>query len=838
MAKTIQCPSCAREYPADPKLGGKKVRCQNCGQEFAVSVKSVTPELAAMEDAAPLTAALAPSHGDDLFDAIASAADETAGGSAAWDAGSPLSTTKPARRRRRKKTTRATQWLPGLKLAAVAAGGLAAVGFLVWIVMVIASNFSSSGVATLFGNGWKEFRSEEHRFSVLFPGEASQVADAEAGGIRVSAFGLETDKGDFAVLCIHDPGASPADDESARLQLRNVARSKLNLVDSDVRKEESLTLEGGYPGLELYCENPNPGDRIRAVHYRLFRVNTHSYYLVARTTGASSDNPDVIEFFDSFKLIEPGEVSASDPGKPAAESLDALDDKIIANLDKWSKLLRKIHDKDSLAAVESEVSTLCEETKEFLNQLKTHGKQGTKAIDSQKASRFPARLEASASRVGQLLLEKRDIWGMHQIGALFVGVCQAGERVAYDATLRQLPPRPDRKHVYVFAGVYNRYYLIHDVHPMNWEELTAFTSSGKWHQEENLPSVQQLRREGFVVRWENCEEAMSIDGPEIVLGYQPRTLVSGGDVLIRNYECFHLSPAELRLVLLKSVLHYYLSPTKETLQAAQQQKTSAEPTPRDAASLPREEPQPEQPARTEPEVESLQNTRFRTWSDSTGTFEIEALLIDVQDGKVSLHRRDGQSVDVPLKRLCEADQAYVAAMKGAEAGTDDVADVEEEPDLVTDETTITMPQGDCEDTKMAGGDEGGRFRHEDEKPLLGITYRLGRWDGEETVGRIKPVFDRQATRRPQSAVIAKAGYAVGALEVDAKRFVNAMQIVFMRLNPDGSLDPSQSYTSQWIGFRTSSRTTKTISGKGALVVGIYGRHGAILNAVGLIVKHQ
>lgn len=142
------------------------------------------------------------------------------------------------------------------------------------------------------------------------------------------------------------------------------------------------------------------------------------------------------------------------------------------------------------------------------------------------------------------------------------------------------------------------------------------------------------------------------------------------------------------------------------------------------------------------------------------------------------------------------------------------------------------------DTELAGGTEGWAFRAEDEsgRLLVGIRYGLGGWDGEQTVGVLEAVFDRNdpagGGRRQESAV-AREGYAVGAVKVDAKRFVNAMQIVFMRVKPDGRLDPDDSYTTEWIGFPTG-RPTQTLGGSGAPIVGIHGRHGAILNALGLI----
>ncbi|HTQ39034.1 MAG TPA: SHD1 domain-containing protein [Pirellulales bacterium] len=51
---------------------------------------------------------------------------------------------------------------------------------------------------------------------------------------------------------------------------------------------------------------------------------------------------------------------------------------------------------------------------------------------------------------------------------------------------------------------------------------------------------------------------------------------------------------------------------------------------------------------------------FRTWNDNSGKFHIEAKLLRLEDGQVVLHRRDDKEISVPLDKLCDADQKYVA----------------------------------------------------------------------------------------------------------------------------------------------------------------------------------
>jgi hypothetical protein len=61
-----------------------------------------------------------------------------------------------------------------------------------------------------------------------------------------------------------------------------------------------------------------------------------------------------------------------------------------------------------------------------------------------------------------------------------------------------------------------------------------------------------------------------------------------------------------------------------------------------------------QPAEPEPAV-------ARTWSDSTGKFKIEAVYLAQEGGGVKLLKSDGAVISVPLAKLSEADQEYVAS---------------------------------------------------------------------------------------------------------------------------------------------------------------------------------
>ena len=62
------------------------------------------------------------------------------------------------------------------------------------------------------------------------------------------------------------------------------------------------------------------------------------------------------------------------------------------------------------------------------------------------------------------------------------------------------------------------------------------------------------------------------------------------------------------------------------------------------------------PTRADDQIDQL---KFRTWTDSSGTHKTEAALIRYKDGKVFLRKQDGATPTVPMDRLSKADQNYV-----------------------------------------------------------------------------------------------------------------------------------------------------------------------------------
>jgi S1-C subfamily serine protease len=116
-------------------------------------------------------------------------------------------------------------------------------------------------------------------------------------------------------------------------------------------------------------------------------------------------------------------------------------------------------------------------------------------------------------------------------------------------------------------------------------------------------------------------------------------------------------------------------------------------------------------------------------------------------------------------------------------------------------------------------------------PLTGLAYERGSWSGEPGFARIEPV-DPRSQSWGLEIVVAKPGYAIGGIKVDSGQVFHAMQVVFMRIRPDGRLDPQDTYTSDWIGEPKGG--VQTVVSEGTPVVGVHGRRMLLVHAIGLI----
>lgn len=135
-----------------------------------------------------------------------------------------------------------------------------------------------------------------------------------------------------------------------------------------------------------------------------------------------------------------------------------------------------------------------------------------------------------------------------------------------------------------------------------------------------------------------------------------------------------------------------------------------------------------------------------------------------------------------------------------------------------------------------GGPGGVPFKQvRDGKHLLGFIHRNGQWQNQNCIAGVSAQWSEKDITFGQDRTFAKPGYAVGGLNLEAQQHVTAMQVVFMKINDDGSLNPADQYTSEWIGFPTE-KNVKSIISDGKKVVGFYGRRQLVMDAIGLIVE--
>jgi hypothetical protein len=149
---------------------------------------------------------------------------------------------------------------------------------------------------------------------------------------------------------------------------------------------------------------------------------------------------------------------------------------------------------------------------------------------------------------------------------------------------------------------------------------------------------------------------------------------------------------------------------------------------------------------------------------------------------------------------------------------------------------------DASTTEMVGGSGGGEQQLLDPqgRPLVGVACAIDEhWDGDRPViGTLLPIFDRAAPPedrgRPMTAEVARDGYVVGGLVVDASQYVNAVKVIYVKQNGE-AIASADTYESEWLGTPRGDTQTR-LAGDGRLVLGLHAKQGLVLDAVGLIVR--
>jgi hypothetical protein len=132
--------------------------------------------------------------------------------------------------------------------------------------------------------------------------------------------------------------------------------------------------------------------------------------------------------------------------------------------------------------------------------------------------------------------------------------------------------------------------------------------------------------------------------------------------------------------------------------------------------------------------------------------------------------------------------------------------------------------------------------------LIGLEIGLGKFGKDDVIKSVRPIYraggkdhlgqQRGTPPTPAVTVKAKDGYAIAAVTCKSGLNFDGCSLTFMKMKADGTLDPADSYESDWVGYNGNKRPTK-LGGDGTPVIGIVGRGtDRELNGLGLLFKGQ
>ena len=101
----------------------------------------------------------------------------------------------------------------------------------------------------------------------------------------------------------------------------------------------------------------------------------------------------------------------------------------------------------------------------------------------------------------------------------------------------------------------------------------------------------------------------------------------------------------------------------------------------------------------------------------------------------------------------------------------------------------------------------------------------------EVTSDVSPGTNKEDTTR---RVIAKDGYAVGAVEARLDPYVRQVRIHFYRI-VGKQLNPDNSYSTEWYGNWPDGALEEKVDAGTKIPVGIHGRSGAGMDIIGLVV---
>jgi hypothetical protein len=152
-------------------------------------------------------------------------------------------------------------------------------------------------------------------------------------------------------------------------------------------------------------------------------------------------------------------------------------------------------------------------------------------------------------------------------------------------------------------------------------------------------------------------------------------------------------------------------------------------------------------------------------------------------------------------------------------------------------------------TRMQGGGGDPEFREAgpDGSLLVGLEVGVGRFFNNPVVVSVRPIFragnketegEWHGTTKADAVkevvkVVAKPGYAIGALTAKTGLGMDGLSVTFMKV-VNGKLDPNDSYESDWVGGKGGGGPVK-VGGDGTAIIGLIGKARAdTVSGLGLL----
>ncbi len=120
---------------------------------------------------------------------------------------------------------------------------------------------------------------------------------------------------------------------------------------------------------------------------------------------------------------------------------------------------------------------------------------------------------------------------------------------------------------------------------------------------------------------------------------------------------------------------------------------------------------------------------------------------------------------------------------------------------------------------------------------FGLHIVTAKVAGKTIIRDITVQWDRTDTGNARNLITGRMGYVVGGLNVDASdTFLDAVQVIFIAQKADGTLNPKDTYTSEWVGFANAKPEIHTLGGKGERIIGFTGfkSAGNVVTAIGVV----